>query len=47
VTERLHELVAEGRAATGRRGGRPGTASPVEFFDPENIGRIMSAKRAA
>jgi 2-polyprenyl-6-methoxyphenol hydroxylase-like FAD-dependent oxidoreductase len=24
-----------------------GTVSPVEFFDPENIGRIMSAVRAA
>ena len=24
-----------------------GTVSPVEFFDPENIGRIMSAARAA
>jgi flavin-dependent dehydrogenase len=24
-----------------------GTVSPVEFFDPENIGRIMSAGRAA
>jgi hypothetical protein len=23
-----------------------GTVSPVEFFDPENIGRIMSASQA-
>jgi hypothetical protein len=24
-----------------------GTVSPVEFFDPANIGRIMSAAHAA
>jgi hypothetical protein len=24
-----------------------GTVSPVEFFDPENIGRIMSKAHAA
>jgi hypothetical protein len=24
-----------------------GTVSPVEFFDPENIGRILGAAKAA